>query len=46
MTPLAHAGGVDEALMVLVPLALVVILLRIGAKRRPPEDDEDDQQVT
>lgn len=39
MTTLAHMGGVPEALTVLVPLALVVVMLRIGAKRMPPEDD-------
>lgn len=46
MTTLAHAGGVPEMLSVLVPLALVLVLLRVGAKKTPPEDDEtpDDQQ--
>ena len=46
--PLAHAGGIPETLSVLIPLALVVVLLRIGAKRTPPEDpeDKDDQQST
>ena len=37
-TTLAHMGGVPEALTVLVPLALVVIMLRMGAKKTPPED--------
>ena len=37
-TTLAHMGGVPEALSVLVPLALVIVLLRMGAKRMPPED--------
>ena len=39
MTTLAHLGGVPEALSVLIPLALVVVLLRMGARRLPPEDD-------
>lgn len=43
---LAHAGGIPEALTVLVPLALVVIMLRIGAKKAPPEEEPDDQQET
>ena len=38
MTTLAHMGGVPEALTVLVPLALVIVLLRVGAKRVPPEE--------
>lgn len=40
MTTLAHLGGVPEALTVLLPLALVVVMLRIGAKKMPPEDEE------
>lgn len=43
-TVLAHAGGVPEMLGVLVPLALVVILLRTGAKRMPPEDEPGEEQ--
>ena len=54
MTPLAHGGGIPEALTVLVPMALVVFLLRMGAKKAPPEPDADatpeagpeDQQAT
>lgn len=42
MTPLAHMGGVPEALSVLVPLALVVVMLRVGAKRMPHDEDEDE----
>lgn len=38
MTTLAHMGGVPETLTVLVPLALVIVLLRVGAKRVPPEE--------
>ena len=41
-TTLAHMGGVPEALSVLVPLALVIVLLRMGAKRMPPEDAPPD----
>ena len=39
---LAHAGGVPETLSVLVPLALVVLLLRVAAKRGAEEADEED----
>lgn len=52
MTTLAHGNGLDEALMVLVPLVLVVVFLRIGAKKAPPEEPEtpadppEDQQTT
>jgi hypothetical protein len=50
VTTLAHAGGIPETLSVLVPLALVIVLLRVGAKRTPPEDPDeqkpDDQQST
>ena len=55
MTPLAHGNGLDELAMVLVPLAIVIVLLRIGAKRSPPEEEPgdeprdeaaEDQQVT
>jgi hypothetical protein len=48
--PQAHGGGVPETLSVLVPLALVVFLLRAGAKKAPPEPPPDeapeDQQET
>jgi hypothetical protein len=46
MTTLAHGGGVPETLSVLVPLAIVVVLLRMGAKKAPKDDDSDDQQDT
>jgi hypothetical protein len=39
--PLAHGGGVPETLSVVIPLALVVVLLRYGARKTPPDDDED-----
>lgn len=42
VTTLAHGSGIDEAIAVLVPLALVIILLRIGAKKAPPEDEPDE----
>jgi hypothetical protein len=42
VTPLAHGGGVPETLSVLVPLALVIVLLRMGAKKTPPEDPPAD----
>jgi hypothetical protein len=45
VTTLAHAGGVPETLSVLVPLALVIILLRAGAKKAPKDDDEDQQDT-
>jgi hypothetical protein len=47
VTTLAHGGGVPEMLSVLVPLALVVVLFRVGAKKTPTEDPPDppeDQQ--
>ena len=45
MTPpaLAHMGGVPETLSVLVPLALVVILLRVATKRGAEESDDEDE---
>jgi hypothetical protein len=57
VTPLAHGGGVPEALTVLVPLVAVVIFLRLGAKRvpsgeeppepaAPAEPPDDGQQAT
>lgn len=39
---LAHGAGIDEALAVLVPLAAVIIMLRIGAKKAPPEEEPDE----
>jgi hypothetical protein len=42
-TTLAHMGGVPEALTVLVPLALVIVMLRLGAKKVPPEDGVADE---
>lgn len=42
--PLAHGSGVDEAILVLLPLAIVVVLLRLGAKKMPPEDDAPDAE--
>jgi hypothetical protein len=44
VTSLAHGGGIPELLSVLVPLALVVVLLRLGARRTPPEEPPDDGQ--
>ena len=44
MTPLAHMGGIDEALPVLLPLVLVIVLLRMGAKRVPPEEPEEPEE--
>ena len=38
MTPLAHGSGADDAILVLLPLAIVVVLLRVGAKKTPPEE--------
>ena len=44
MPALAHAGGVPELLTVVVPLALVIVLLRVGAKKMPdqPQDEGAD----
>lgn len=39
VTTLAHGNGIDEAIAVLVPLALVIVLLRLGAKKAPPEEE-------
>jgi hypothetical protein len=49
--PLAHGSGIDEAIVVLVPLACLIVLLRMGAKKAPPEDeppsaDDDGQHST
>jgi hypothetical protein len=49
VTTLAHGGGIPETLTVLIPLALVIVMLRVGAKKVPPEDPgdpPDDQQAT
>jgi hypothetical protein len=39
--PQAHGGGVPETLSVVIPLALVVVLLRYGARKAPPDPDND-----
>jgi hypothetical protein len=43
---LAHQGGWDEMLMVLIPIAVVVLLLRVASRRAkaaagqtPPKDE-------
>ena len=40
---LAHQGGWDEMLMVLIPIAVVVLLLRVASRRakagQPPKDE-------
>lgn len=41
---LAHGNGLDEAIAVLVPLALVIVLLRVGAKKAPPEEEPPEDQ--
>ena len=50
MTTLAHGGGIPETLMVVIPMALVVVFLRLGAKATPPEEPgegtDDDQQAS
>jgi hypothetical protein len=38
VSTIAHAGGIPEALSVILPLVAVVVLLRIGAKRQPDDD--------
>jgi hypothetical protein len=46
-TVLAHGNGLDEAIFVMVPLVILVVLLRLGARKAPPEDEPpDDQQST
>lgn len=42
---LAHAGGIPEALTVLVPLVLVVVMLRLGAKKVPPEEEPTEAEA-
>ncbi|HWJ97815.1 MAG TPA: hypothetical protein VNQ33_06615 [Acidimicrobiales bacterium] len=37
---LAHQGGWDEALMVIVPVGLFGGLLWVAAKRHAPQDDD------
>ena len=44
VTTLAHAGGWDEALFVVVPMALVVVLLRVGARKTPPDPEEQEPE--
>jgi hypothetical protein len=36
---LAHAYGAPEAISILVPLVLFVLILRAGRKRQPPDDE-------
>lgn len=38
----AHQGGWDETIYILVPIAVVVLLLRV-AKRRSGEDPHDSE---
>ena len=38
---LAHQGGWDEALFVLVPLVMFFVLLRIAKKRAEAEAEQD-----
>ncbi|HEX9258894.1 MAG TPA: hypothetical protein VF855_05105 [Acidimicrobiales bacterium] len=43
MSVLAHQGGWDEILLVLIPIAVIVALLAVAKRRadrlRPPEHD-------
>lgn len=41
MTVLAHQGGWDEALWVLVPLAVFAVLLRVAKRRAEAEASAD-----
>ena len=49
MPTLAHMGGIPELLTVVVPLVLVIVLLRVGAKKMPdpppdkPAPDDPDK---
>ncbi len=36
---LAHAGGIPEALSVIVPLAVLAAIVIAGRRRQPPDDD-------
>ena len=41
---LAHQGGWDEMLMVLVPIAAVVLLLRVASRRAKAADSEPSER--
>lgn len=43
---LAHAGGIDEALGVIIPLLIVSGLWLWSRRRRPDDEDEDAAEVT
>ncbi len=43
---LAHAGGVDEALGLIVPLLIVSGLWLWSRRRRPDEDNENPDEAT
>jgi hypothetical protein len=36
---LAHAYGAPEALSIVIPLVLFVLILRAGRRRQPPDDE-------
>jgi hypothetical protein len=38
VSTLAHGGGIPELLTVVVPLALVIVLLRAGARKMPTDE--------
>ena len=42
---LAHAGGLDEFLLILGLVGLPLVVLGFLARRAPPDDDEDDVPV-
>ncbi len=42
---LAHAGGLDEFLLIVGLVGLPLLVLGFMARRAPPDDDEDEVPV-
>ncbi len=42
---LAHAGGVDEALFIVVPIALFFLFRWLASRGEPDEDELDEEQT-
>ncbi|HVE98804.1 MAG TPA: hypothetical protein VNA12_06470 [Mycobacteriales bacterium] len=44
----AHAGGIPEALSVVVPLGVLIAIIVAGKRRRPPDDPDstDDSDLS
>jgi hypothetical protein len=41
VTPLAHAGGIDELLFTVVPVLVFVLVFRLARGKRDREHDEE-----